>query len=100
MRPLRNQRAFSFWEPDMDRKTFAFKLTNLDFAGRTVEGYANVFGVKDLVGDIVHPGAFAKTLVERGGEIKFLWQHDVAEPIGRMLEMHEDAHGLFFKAIV
>ena len=84
----------------MDRKTFSFKITNLDFAGRTVEGYANVFGVKDSVGDIVHHGAFGKTLVERGGKIKFLWQHELGEPIGRILEMNEDDHGLFMKAII
>ena len=84
----------------MDRKTFSFKITNLDFAGRTVEGYANVFGVTDLVGDIVHPGAFGKTLVERGGKIKFLWQHDTTEPLGRIMEMQEDAHGLYMKAII
>lgn len=84
----------------MDHKTFSFKLTNLDFTGRTLEGYANVFDVKDLVGDIVHPGAFAKTLLERGGKVKFLWQHDIGEPIGRPVELREDANGLFIKAII
>lgn len=84
----------------MDRKTFSLKITSLDGEGRTVEGYANVFGNLDAVGDIVHPGAFVKTLNERGGKIKFLWQHDLSEPLGRMVEMHEDAYGLAFKAVI
>jgi HK97 family phage prohead protease len=84
----------------MDHKTFSVKITNLDGEGRTVEGYANVFGNVDAVGDIVHPGAFAKTLNERGGKVKFCWQHDLAEPIGKMIEMQEDHHGLFFKALI
>jgi len=81
-------------------KTFDFKVTNLDFEGRTVEGYAAAFGNVDQGGDIIHPGAFTKTLVERGNKVRFLWQHDMHEPIGRPIEMHEDPSGLFIKAIV
>jgi uncharacterized protein len=81
-------------------KTLEFKVTDLDWEGRTVEGYAAAFNNIDLGGDIIHPGAFAKTLVERGNKVRFLWQHDRAEPIGRPVEMHEDERGLFVKAIV
>ena len=81
-------------------KTFDFKVTNLDIEGRTVEGYAAVFGNLDLGRDIIHPGAFAKTLAERGNKVRFLWQHDMREPIGKPIEMHEDNSGLFMKAIV
>lgn len=42
-------------------------------------------------------GAFAKTIKERGDDIKFLWQHDWNEPIGKIIEIHEDAKGLFIK---
>jgi HK97 family phage prohead protease len=81
-------------------KTVGFKVTNLDFDGRTVEGYAAVFGNIDLGGDIIHRGAFAKTLVERGSKVRFLWQHDSAEPLGKPLEMREDEQGLYIKAII
>lgn len=81
-------------------KTVDFKVTNLDFEGRTVEGYAAVFGNVDLGGDIIHRGAFAKTLAERGNKVRFLWQHDSFEPLGRPIEMREDEQGLFIKAIV
>ena len=83
-----------------ERKTFEFKVTDFDYEGRTVEGYAAVFGNIDQGNDIIHPGAFAKTLVERGNKVRFLWQHDMHEPIGRPLELREDASGLFIKAIV
>jgi len=72
----------------------------LDYQGRTIEGYAAVFGNIDLVQDRIDQGAFSKTLQERGGKIKFLWQHDTKTPMGRVLEMHEDQHGLWFKAII
>ena len=81
-------------------KSFPFKLASLDTEGRTLEGYASVFGNVDAVGDIVHPGAFRKTLRERGDQVRFLWQHDPREPIGRLMEMREDEHGLFVKAII
>lgn len=84
----------------MERKTFAFKVTDFDFEGRTVEGYAAAFMNRDQAGDIIHPGAFRKTLVERGGKVKFLWQHNPTEPLGKPLEIREDSRGLFIRAAV
>lgn len=79
-----------------------FKLVEGDESakGRTVEGYAAAFGNIDGVGDIIHKGAFKNTIVSRGPKIKFLWQHDQNEPIGKIVEMHEDDRGLFFKALI
>jgi len=81
-------------------KTLEFKLTNIDAEGRTVEGIAAVFGNIDLGGDIIHPGAFTKTLAERGNKVKFLWQHDRAEPIGKPVEIREGPGGLHIKAVI
>lgn len=81
-------------------KTVGLDITALDTAGRTVEGYAAVFGNLDLGADVIHPGAFTKTLAERGNRVVFLWQHDTAEPLGKLLELREDARGLFFKAVI
>jgi len=81
-------------------KSFPFKVTSLDIEGRTLEGYASVFGNLDSMGDIVHRGAFCKTLEQRGDKVKFLWQHDPKEPLGRPLELSEDDKGLFVKAII
>jgi uncharacterized protein len=46
------------------------------------EGLASTYGNIDLQGDVILPGAFSKSLGDRGGEIPILWQHNSAEPIG------------------
>ncbi len=64
------------------------------------EGYGSVFGVKDSYGDIVVPGAFAKSLSNwKAKEMlpAMLWQHRMDEPIGIFTEMYEDEVGLFVK---
>jgi hypothetical protein len=59
------------------------------------EGYASLFGIADLGKDVVMPGAFKDSLVTRGvGNIRLLWQHDPAEPVGRWLSIEEDRRGL------
>ncbi len=61
----------------------------------TFTGYASLFGVTDLAGDVVLPGAFRGSLAARGaGGVKLLYQHDPAEPLGRWLDIAEDAKGL------
>jgi hypothetical protein len=63
------------------------------------EGYASLFGVKDLAGDVVAPGAFDASLAQRGPNgLRLLYQHDAAEPIGVFSDVHEDATGLFVRA--
>lgn len=56
-------------------------------------GYASVFGVEDDYGSIIMPGAFSKTLQERGTKIKILRNHSTL--IGSPLSMAEDERGLF-----
>lgn len=65
---------------------------------RTVDGYASTFGNLDRDGDIVLPGAFAKSIEDRfpAGKIKVLWQH--RDPIGKPIAMAEDAKGLITSA--
>lgn len=61
-------------------------------------GYASVFNRPDGTGDVVRPGAFAASLERRGvAGIRMLFQHDPAQPLGRWLQIHEDAHGLFVR---
>lgn len=64
-------------------------------------GYASVFGNKDSYGDVVAPGAFAKTLDDRGDSpVPIYWQHRTDDPemnIGKTVEIREDARGLFVK---
>lgn len=42
---------------------------------RTVVGIASVFGNVDSYGDVIWPGAYSKTLQERGGKLKHFWSH-------------------------
>ncbi|MDB5596764.1 MAG: peptidase [Hyphomicrobiales bacterium] len=62
------------------------------------EGYASLFGIVDLGGDEVMPGAFRTSLARRDAKhVRMLWQHDPASPIGKWLSMTEDARGLKVK---
>lgn len=63
-----------------------------------LSGYASTFGgAPDRAGDVVMPGAFAKSL-RRAAETRrmpaMLWAHDQAEPIGRWETVREDGKGL------
>lgn len=60
------------------------------------EGFASTYNNRDLGGDIVMPGAFAKSL-ESGRKVKLLWQHDPSRPIGTVLSFAEQASGLKMK---
>ncbi len=78
------------------------KFAPLDFKGinedGSFEGYASLFGKKDMGGDIVARGAFASSLKKRGPSgIRMLFQHDPGEPIGVWREIIEDARGLFVR---
>lgn len=55
-------------------------LQPVQIEDRTVKGFASVFGNVDDGGDIVHPGAFTKTLNEGMARLRFLWQHDTDAP--------------------
>tara|TARA_Y100000996_G_scaffold400285_1_gene370122 strand:- start:1307 stop:2119 length:813 start_codon:yes stop_codon:yes gene_type:complete len=60
------------------------------------EGYASVFGNKDLGNDVVVNGAFRKSLRAKGPKkIKMLFQHDTKEPIGVYTKIREDGQGLY-----
>ena len=66
-----------------------------------ISGYASVFHEKDLQGDVVLPGAFADSVnkfYSSNKDIVFLWQHKQDCPIGKIIEMCEDGHGLLIKA--
>jgi HK97 family phage prohead protease len=52
-----------------------------------------VFDRPDRGGDIVRPGAFARSL-KRGERVPLLWQHQAGKPIGRVEYLKEDRRGL------
>lgn len=67
-------------------------LLNVDEAEGIIEAIVSVFGIVDDGDDIIHPGAFAKTLAERAGRVKVLNSHnnwDLMAVIGKPMEMRE-----------
>lgn len=85
---------------DLERKfaRFGEGLSVVD--GSVIEGYASLFGAADQGGDVVQPGAYARSLAALGAagrSVKMLWQHDPAQPIGIWDEVREDARGLYVK---
>jgi HK97 family phage prohead protease len=65
-------------------------------ADGSFEGSLAVYGNVDLGGDIIEPGAFTKTIKERGDQVPMLWQHDSKRPIG-MLTLIDDPDALRVK---
>lgn len=57
-------------------------------------GYASLFSLTDLSGDIIERGAFSASL-KRGQPVRMLWQHQADKPIGIWTRIMEDQHGLF-----
>lgn len=69
-------------------------------ADASISGYASLFGEVDQGGDVVMPGAYAKSLKrlsKAGTRVKLLWQHDPSQPIGVWDQVMEDERGLFVK---
>jgi uncharacterized protein len=62
-----------------------------------VEGYASLFGVPDLVGDVVRRGAFRREL---GKPTPMLVRHDPKLVAGVWTELTEDVRGLFVRGVV
>jgi HK97 family phage prohead protease len=61
-------------------------------------GYGSIFGNKDLGGDVIEKGAFAKSIGRKGAKaVKLLYQHKSDEPIGVFDEIIEDDRGLKVK---
>lgn len=76
-------------------------VKDVDTTGRVVTGYFAAFGNIDSDSDVILPGAFDRTIRERGpqgkGRIMHLWQHDPWRPIGKPSVLQEDDHGLYFE---
>lgn len=87
-------------------KKISFEVKSPEVSGRTISGYLAVFNVIDSDGDIIIKGAFAKSLADRGPEstggnkIAFLWQHDMREPLGKMVKLVEEDFGLYFECVL
>jgi uncharacterized protein len=80
----------------LETKSFPFECKSID--DNTFEAYASVFGNVDSYSDVCESGCFTKSIKERTGQIKVLFNHNPQLPIGVPIEMHEDSKGLYVKA--
>jgi len=63
-----------------------------------IEGYASLWGVADLNGDVVARGAFADSLAKTGAKgVRMLHQHESRTAVGVWDDLVEDERGLFVR---
>lgn len=74
------------------------ELLDADTHAGVIKGYGSYFGNKDSDSDVITRGAYKKTIEENGERVKYLYQHDMMQPIGKMRELYEDDKGLVFIA--
>lgn len=78
------------------------EVKDVDAKQGIVSGYFSAFGNVDSDGDIMMPGAFQRSIQDWGpeakGRIKHLMNHDPSQPLGKILELKEDAYGLFYRS--
>ena len=81
-------------------KVDAGSLSTLDPrpSSLAVHGYASLWGVADLNGDVVARGAFSASLAKTGAEgVRMLHQHEGRAAVGVWDHMVEDERGLFVR---
>lgn len=74
-------------------------MTKLTAHGElALAGYASLFGLPDISGDIVKPGAFSASLLKLGGApLPMLFGHETRTPIGVWDRVFEDTKGLYLE---
>jgi HK97 family phage prohead protease len=82
---------------------FGLQVKDIDMTKRIVTGYFNSFNFFDSDSDVILPGAFKKSISERGPEsnatakIKHALFHDLTLLPGKLLKLSEDSIGLYFE---
>lgn len=88
--------------PDRARTTAAppcaVSLSRKGRGGVEIAGYASLWGVADLDGDVVARGAFADSLARTGATgVRMLHQHEARSVVGVWDRLAEDERGLFVR---
>ena len=97
---------------DLEYKAFEIKSFNLDAESNEmfIIGYACNYGNKDAkqpyyssefgmieVSDVLKKGCATKTIKERGDRIAFCYNHEIDEPIGKIVAYNDTNEGLEIK---
>lgn len=90
--------------PNYEYKSLVASLSDVDVSSGIVTGYFAAFGNIDSDGDMIMPGAFKKTIKERGpkgaNQIFHLLMHNPMMVIGKPSLLEEDEKGLKFETKV
>jgi HK97 family phage prohead protease len=81
--------------PQLSYKTTAFELKDVDEKAGIITGYAAHYNNVDDGGDVIEPGAGAKTIAERKNRISALYGHSFEKVVGHPTELREDDNGLY-----
>lgn len=80
------------------RAALAVRTVAAVSGGVGIAGYASLWGVADLDGDVVARGAFADSLARTGAAgVRMLHQHEARAAVGVWDMMVEDERGLFVR---
>lgn len=81
-------------------KSLEIDVKDVDRKEGIVSGYFSAFDIKDADGDVIHRGAFQRSIDDwfAKGRIKHLMNHDPSKPLGKLLELKEDEYGLFYRS--
>ena len=87
----------------MEFKQLGQGFKDIDVKKGIVTGYFSAFGSKDSDGDIIMPGAFAKSISENGPDsknprVKHLLDHDRKHAVAKINVLKEDATGLYYES--
>ena len=74
------------------------ELKDIDDNLGIVSGYGSIFGNLDSDNDIIEKGAYKRTIKNNGKRVKYIYNHQIDKPIGKMKELYEDEKGLKFVA--
>ena len=74
------------------------ELKDIDENLGVVSGYGSIFGNLDSDNDIIEKGAYKRTIKNNGKRVKYIYNHQIDKPIGKMKELYEDEKGLKFVA--
>ena len=76
------------------------ELNDVDEKLGIVKGYGSIFGNLDSDNDIIEKGSYTRTIKNNGKRVKYIYNHQIDKPIGKMKELYEDEKGLGFVAEV
>lgn len=83
--------------------SLAASVKDVDGKKGIITGYFANFNTWDSDNDMILPGAFTKSIAERGPDstqprVKHLRNHLIYEPIGNLTKLQEDTTGLYYES--